>query len=338
MHRRMSPQKSRVLRWAGVVVVVGLFVWYRIEDPGAVEALPAAQPAASAELQRAATRLAVLADGGASVPRQRAELRAYLADSGVPEQSIDAVLRHTRDGIALRAGRDGAQTRLGGPPVLPAGELWPTAADGDKLTFVGALDFAELPRMDPLPVEGTLALYWNREWGGKGEGKMDFVAATRAFYLEPGDRTRAPAAPARTLPIPYTPLRGAAMPIAGEPGLVREELRGRPDLDRLGKAMDELERQGLYPHHVLGAPIEVQDPVLKGMAGFFNPTLGYLSEASRKRFTPAERDAGDWVLLAQIEEQDGLTIGDGGVLYFVMLKHDLEARRFDRVIGIMDSH
>jgi Domain of unknown function (DUF1963) len=206
----MSPQKSRALRWATVVVAVGLFVWYRIEDPGAVEPLPAAKPAASTEQQLAATRLAVLGDGGASIEQQRAELRSYLTDSGVSPTAIDTVFRHTRDGIALRPGREGAQTRLGGPPLLPAGEKWPTAADGDKFTFVGALDFAELPRMEPLPTEGTLALYWNREWGGKGEGKMDFVAATRAFYLTTDDRTSDPKAPAQTRPITYKPLRGAA--------------------------------------------------------------------------------------------------------------------------------
>ena len=104
--------------------------------------------------------------------------------------------------------------------MLPAGQRWPTAADGDKFTFVGALDFAELPRMDPLPTDGMLALYWNREWGGKGEGKRDFVAATRAFYLKPGDSATEPKAPAKTLPITYRPLRGAAMPIAGDPELV----------------------------------------------------------------------------------------------------------------------
>ena len=338
MHSRMSPQKSRALRWAGVLAVVGLFVWYRVEDPGAAKPPPTAKPTATAQ-ELAATRLAVLADGGASLDQQRAELRTYLQTSGVSREAIDTVLRHTRDGIALRPGTDGARTRLGGPPVLPAGRRWPTAADGDKFTFVGALDFAELPHMDPLPADGTLALYWNRKWGGKGEGKKDFVAATRAFYLKPGDSASEPKAPAKTVPITYKPLRGAVMPIAGDPGLVAEELRGHPDLGKLTKAMNELKGRGLYPQHVLGAPIEVQGPVLKGMPGFFNPTLGYLSEASRERFTPAERDAGEWVLLAQIEEQDDFVIAPGGgVLYFVILKQDLEAQRFDRVIGIMDSH
>ena len=101
--------------------------------------------------------------------------------------------------------------------------------------------------------------------------------------------------------------------------------------------MDKLKGQGLYPHHVLGSPIEARRPVLNGMPGFFNPTLGYLSEASRERFTPAEREAGQWVLLAQFDQQGDFVLADGGALYFVILRQDLEAQRFDRVIGIMDS-
>src|SRR5215203_1872589 len=104
MHTRMSPEKSRALRWTGVVAVVGLFVWYRIEDPVAAKPLSADKPVTSTEQQRAATRLAVLGDGGASIGQQRAELQTYLKDSGVSLESIETVLRHIRDGIALREG------------------------------------------------------------------------------------------------------------------------------------------------------------------------------------------------------------------------------------------
>jgi hypothetical protein len=44
------------------------------------------------------------------------------------------------------------------------------------------------------------------------------------------------------------------------------------------------------------------------------------------------------VLLAQIEDPEDFTVADAGVRYFVMLRKDLEARRVDRVIGMMDSH
>ena len=74
------------------------------------------------------------------------------------------------------------------------------------------------------------------------------------------------------------------------------------------------------------------------MRSLFDPKHQYLTEQSRSRFTAAERNSGDWLLLAQIDEDDGLVIADGGVLHFVMLRSDLAARRFDRVIGVMESH
>ena len=62
------------------------------------------------------------------------------------------------------------------------------------------------------------------------------------------------------------------------------------------------------------------------------------SDASRDRFSEAERDPGAWVLLAQIEEERDFVIADGGVLYFAIPRSDLRARRFDRVIATMQSH
>ena len=47
---------------------------------------------------------------------------------------------------------------------------------------------------------------------------------------------------------------------------------------------------------------------------------------------------GEWLLLAQINEDDGLVIADGGVLYFVMLRADLEQLRFDRLVVFVDSN
>jgi hypothetical protein len=141
-----------------------------------------------------------------------------------------------------------------------------------------------------------------------------------------------------TYPVDVTPLRGVKVPVAGEPGIVAREIRGRPDEDALFEAMNELSYAGLYPNHLLGAPIEIQGPVLEGMSSYFDPKWGYLSQQSRARFTRAERESGDRTLLAQINEEHGLTIADGGVIHFVILEKDLEAGRFDRVIGMMESH
>jgi uncharacterized protein YwqG len=62
------------------------------------------------------------------------------------------------------------------------------------------------------------------------------------------------------------------------------------------------------------------------------------SQPCRSSFTTAEQSGDGWLLLAQINEDHGLVIGDGGALYFVMPEADLHARRFDRVMGIMECH
>ena len=103
-------------------------------------------------------------------------------------------------------------------------------------------------------------------------------------------------------------------------------------------AMNELRGRGIDSHHLLGAPVEIQGPVLERMPDLFDADNEALAPESRARCMPAERASADeWMLLAQIEEQDDLVTADGGVLYFIIPRTDLEARRFDRVIGIIDS-
>jgi hypothetical protein len=285
-----------------------------------------------------AQRLVTLAERQARPREQRAALRRYLRERRISAPTIAAVLRHTRDGIVLRRGASGG-ARLGGQPLLPAGEPWPRSANGNPFTFIGVFDFAKLPHLAPLPRRGTLALYWNGHWvEEQGGGTMDFVAATRAYYVPPGGAVEHPDAPEESWPFAAIPLEGGVTPIAGDPGLVADEIKGRPDADALIEAMNDVMAAGLYPHHLLGAPIEVQGPVLAGMPSFFDPKFHYLAPASRDRYTAAERESGDWMLLAQIDEDDGLVIADGGELYFVILRSDLKAHRFDRVIAIMDSH
>jgi hypothetical protein len=300
-----------------------------IVGAGVIPTRPAANPQA----------LVDLADRGASVTAQRRALRSYLAQSGISSRTSAAVLRHTRDGIALKPGPSHARSRIGGRPVLPAGERWPTSKRGYPFTFIGAFDLAELPRLDPLPHKGTLVLYWNLHWFEEPDaGEMDFVAATRVYHLPPGAPVHHPDAPEEAFPLDATPLRGVKMPVAGDPGIVAREIKGRPDEDELIAAMNDLSYAGLYPNHLLGAPIEVQSPVLEWLPSFFDPKYRYVSAKSRARFTRAERESGDWVLLAQINEEHGLVIADGGVIHFLILRKDLDAGRFDRVVGIMESH
>src|SRR6478735_1767988 len=81
--------------------------------------------------------------------------------------------------IALREEGEG-RSRFGGdgPPV----------ADAPELTFIASIDLSELPRVEPLPAEGTLRFYWNLEFHELE--RMDFVVASRVVYdPEPAPRT-----------------------------------------------------------------------------------------------------------------------------------------------------
>jgi Domain of unknown function (DUF1963) len=100
--------------------------------------------------------------------------------------------------------------------------------------------------------------------------------------------------------------------------------------------MDEL-APALYRHQVLGSSRDIQGPVLDEIPYWFDHTR----PETHALYGDDERTGNGWILLAQIDEDrdvPGLIIGDGGSLYFVMPEADLRARRFDRVMGIMQCH
>ena len=324
-----------------LVAVVGVLLMSLKERNALTKpaAAPAARttPAPDAVPAEEAEPLVELAKRGASVRGQRRALRAFLREHDVGRASTATVLRHTRDGIMLWPGRKSSSSRLGGTALLPRGVPWPENGSGKPFSFIGAFDLGDLPHVEPLPDRGTLAFYWDFHWIDE-PGDMDFVAATRVYFLEPGAAADHPEPPREAYPFDEIPLRGTRTAVAGDPFLVAEAIEGRPDDGKVLAAMNALMQAGFFTHRLLGAPNEIQGPVLDGMPFFFDPKRKYLTDESRERFTPAEREHGEWVLLAQIEEGAGLVIADGGILHFVILRSDLEARRFDRVIGMMESH
>ena len=61
------------------------------------------------------------------------------------------------DALLLEPAPDG-RSRLGGPPLLPAGEPWPVCDDGLPHTFLAAIALADLPS-SALPGEGWLLFF-----------------------------------------------------------------------------------------------------------------------------------------------------------------------------------
>ncbi len=97
--------------------------------------------------------------------------------------------------------------------------------------------------------------------------------------------------------------------------------------------MDEI-GLALYEHQLLGSSRDVQGPVLEEIPYWFDQVFA----DTRDRYSASERAGEDWVLLAQFDAREHVMFGDAGSLYYVMPRADLEARRFDRVFGIMQCH
>ena len=267
-----------------------------------------------------------LARSGAPLEEQRQALKAMLAARGLSDAGVAGAMARVRDAIVLLEDGGDHSSRLGGTPLLPAGVDWPLDPDGGPLSFIGAFDLDELPHLDPLPAGGTLLVYWDYEFHEMDY--MDFHAATRVFYVEDG-ATAAAAAPRGAFGFDAVPLTGVPMPVLGE---IERIERPDEDDDALFDAADALEHA--YRHQLLGSSRDVQGPVIEEIPYWFDQ--GYPD--TRKLFDEAEQRGEGWMLLAQVEETGELAFGDSGALYLVAPEADVRARRFDRVLGIMQCH
>ena len=311
---------------------MGLFDRFREEDgesPPAPGTPPVAERPTDAEVE--AEALLELARAGAPLESQREALAGYLRARGLAPATVAAVLDRTRDAVALeRDPRGAGATRIGGEPLLPAGEAWPLEPGGAPLTFIAAICLDELPALAPLP-SGRLLVYWDEDcWDRERE---DFVAGTRVFHVPGGgELTRAPP-PGGGRPSDPVHLAGFAMPVVGEIEHVFANRRiGPGEVERLFAATDPLYLA--VAHQLLGSSRDIQGPVLDEVARW----LATAHPETRGRFGEAQLRGEGWLLLAQFAEEGDLVFGDAGALYLVMPGDDLEACRFDRVMGIMQCH
>jgi Domain of unknown function (DUF1963) len=121
----------------------------------------------------------------------RESLAALLAERGLAEQAERIANEVAEVGLRLQPATSVKHSRLGGPSLLPAGELWPHARGERPLTFLAGLDLAELPVHDGLPAAGPLLFFADLD-NDEAEGLIDEAAnapgeAARLFYVPPGD-------------------------------------------------------------------------------------------------------------------------------------------------------
>lgn len=254
---------------------------------------------------------------------QRKRLRSLFGVFFAPEVT-GAVLPLIRP--ALRLGAEGPVTvHLGGPPLLPPGQAWPVWNER-PLDFLGAIDFAELAALGPipgLPAEGTAAFYYATEiprpWGdqpGQREGWRVFTGDLRE--AEP---------PSGTSSYPRCPVAAApflSLPSPQEPHVRRLEgiYSGiLPVYEQLYVAWTQYAWPDDLPVHQLGGwPALVQRPVGPDCLFASTGRVPETEELSVDDHAAAE----EWRLLLQLDSDDrlGWYWGDPGRVYFCARESD----------------
>ncbi|MFB4316756.1 DUF1963 domain-containing protein [Actinomadura sp. 21ATH] len=241
---------------------------------------------------------------------QPRRLRSLFGVFFAPEVT-GALLPLARPALRLTAGGAGA-VRLGGAPLLPPGEPWPSW-QGRPLDHLGSVDFGLVPEVPGLPRKGTAAFYYAagppRLWGDAAAHR----GAWRVFHgdlqktdREPGPEVLLDAETFLSLPSPQEPLLRR----------VEERFGGTlPVYEQLHAAW----RQHVWPdatpvHQLGGWPALIQRPVGPDC---HRASSGLPPDAP---LTPEEsRSAGEeWRLLLQLDSDDRLEWhwGDPGRLFF----------------------
>jgi hypothetical protein len=227
---------------------------------------------------------------------------------------------------------DEVRSRLGGPPLLPAGEPWPATDDGVPLSFLAALDLAELPSDGPLPTSGWLLFFAALD--PDKDGLIDEAENT------PGACARVLVVPPGRDPVPADP-----------PAALREDewavLRDRPVRPRrvltLPDGYDAGSRLGLDVYaartydDVVGLLRGAVDGAgEQGASGDWRAHHWVGGHATGVQGHPNDPDS---VLLLHIEHDRSLRFEflDGGSIQFRIPATALAARDWSQVIALADS-
>jgi uncharacterized protein YwqG len=121
----------------------------------------------------------------------RDALRALLAAQGLEDHADRLADEEARDALLLVPAEPGTapRSRLGGPCLVAPGAPWPLGVDARPLSFLAALDLAELDvrrALPLLPAAGTLLFYADLEGDAYGDLANVPESGVLVTYLEPG--------------------------------------------------------------------------------------------------------------------------------------------------------
>ena len=261
-----------------------------------------------------ATQVAAPATPVDAVRHDRKALAAWLTQRGLAEHA-DRIAQTAQHSLRLVPAGD-ANTRLGGPGLLPAGADWPRTSAGRPLAFLAALDLAELPTEGRLPDAGWLLFFADLDDQGEALG----------FIGEP--TPNAPGADAQVLWTAEPP--AAAEPPADlpdEPHIRSGELRvaPRPQLT-LEDGYESGEALGLDP-----AQAQAYDEIAETLRDFDEGDDWVLGAVTGVQGHSPEEGTVLLLHLASIEFQDA------GTIQFRIPEEALAARDWSQICAEGDS-
>jgi hypothetical protein len=256
------------------------------------------------------------------------QLRAMFGEFFV-SRVTETIMSLVRPALRLSSDLPAERSRLGGPPVLPAGQPWPTW-DGRPLDFLGVVDFAELASvlwLPELPGTGTAAFYYvtemPRPWGDdptQSDGWRVLLNADTPVDRPGTSAHRLGAAPFVSLPSPHEP---ALWPVAAQ-------------VDAFPEVYPQLYESwatftwGRAPRHQAGGwPMVVQRALWRDCA---LAAAGQSPDEQGLVGADAIQAERDWRLLLQLDSDDrfGWHWGETGFVYFSARAADVRSGALDR--------
>jgi len=261
---------------------------------------------------------------------------------------IETILDHfMKPAIAFHlediAARKASRSKLGGSPLVPKGFVWPLSSERE-LDFLLQIDLADIRQLDPigaLPSSGVLTFFYdleNQPWG-YDPARLD---GFRVQLFEENDLIQG-YVPNSELQLPERCLSFSSaltLPYFGsraydlfeqEAGLTADEVDRYSEFIAAHNRLYWTHGSGL--HRMFGNSENIQnDMQLEAQLVTHGFYCGNSSGYNDPRAKELEAGCDDWILLLQLDSDDGADImwGDVGMLYFWIRYQDLYALRFDR--------
>jgi uncharacterized protein YwqG len=215
-------------------------------------------------------------------------------------------------------------SRFGGVPDLPPGVDWPDR-DGVPMEFIAQIRLADVAGLDPqhrLPPTGSLAFFYNSQWGCSDMEKEARCCAV-IFHDGPDDQLVRATPPQVEWKSEFSPVTQVAPMIHGLAGLRFESTLSLPS--DASPWIQEPLRDFWYKLRYEGGWEDPEEAPYHA-----NFLLGYVDHQD---YVDAHVNGTDDQLLLQVDSEDAaeLQFGDCDKLFFMLSKRELAARDFSNV-------